>query len=134
MGLEMNIVLLMLCISFMFYLGGYPNNFSTIACSVGVQNYMPFTCPSGIGNLYAVVYGLLILLVGGTIVASFIFPNPYTLFAPWALFLLGFFAFPIGIFNELGPNGLPGEVVAFITVFYSTAYIFAVMRFASGRG
>jgi hypothetical protein len=71
-----------------------------------------------------------IILGVGVTLGVLSFPNPYLLFAPMAIFLIGFFAFPIGIFNEVG--GLPIEVSGFITIFFAFAYGMAVLGFIRG--
>jgi hypothetical protein len=156
MGQVTSIILFCLTLSFAFNLAGYPSNYTWLACAVGMSKAIGIsTCPanskicpatlvpqlapilsmftlsSTCFDFYAMLLFTFIVIIGvGTTIGLLAFPNPYLLFAPIGIFLLGFFTFPIGIFSET--NGLPVEVSGFITVFFTVAYAFAILGFIRG--
>ena len=156
MGQVTSILLFMLTLSFGFNLAGYPSNYTWLACALGMSQALGIsTCPansqicpatlvpqlasltnmfnltSTCFDFYAVFLFTIVLIIGvGTTIGLLAFPNPYLLFAPMAIFLLGFFTFPIGIFSET--NGLPVEVSGFLTMFFVVAYGMAVLGFLRG--
>jgi hypothetical protein len=156
MGNATSILLFMLTLSFGFNLAGYPSNYTWLACALGMSKALGIsTCPTnsqicpatlvpqlvpalsvfGLSStcfdFYAIFLFTCVLIIGvGTTIGLLAFPNRYLLFAPMAIFLIGFFSFPIGIFSET--NGLPVEVAGFIAMFFTVAYSFAILGFLSG--
>jgi hypothetical protein len=127
-----NSLLLMFCISFTMYLGGFPNNFTVIACHLGVGNASSYLSCAGIPSLFDTVSTFLITGAIATVIISFLFPNPYTMFLPLVVFMFGFVLFPVGIFNEA--MGFPWEISLFFSIFYAALILFALINFARGSG
>jgi len=156
MGQVTSIILFMLTLSFAFNLAGYPSNYTWLACALGMSQAIGVSscpansqiCPATIVpqlapalavfglsstcfDFYAVLLFTFVVIIGvGTTIGLLAYPNPYILFAPMAIFLIGFFSFPIGIFNEA--NGLPVEVSGFLTIFFCFAYAMAILGFIRG--
>jgi hypothetical protein len=71
--------------------------------------------------------------VTASIIAVFIqkFPDPYSLFAPVAVFMLAFMTFPTGMFNAAG-DAVPIEIKLFIGGIYMIAYMISIIEFMKG--
>jgi len=158
MGTATTIILFMITLTFCFNLAGYPSTYSDLACALGMNKYIGVSvcasrtkiCAPGVistflttgcgmfgidcscFDFYTVLLATMATIVAIGVALAFLFPNPYTLFAPIAIFLLGFFTFPIGIFNEV--SGFPIEVSGFITLFFAVAYGMAILSFIRGGG
>jgi VIT1/CCC1 family predicted Fe2+/Mn2+ transporter len=82
-------------------------------------------------DMYSVAFAFFIVLIGtGIVVVGMNFMNIFTASAVIAIFLIGFFMFPIGIFSE--GSLLPAPVSALFTLVYGAAFLFAIIVFARG--
>jgi uncharacterized membrane protein YoaK (UPF0700 family) len=85
-------------------------------------------------NLYTLLFGILVMLVGITGISMFTnkFPDPYSIFAVAGLFLLAYMTFPIGLFNALPTSSFPLPLKLFIGGYYAIAYLITFFGFYKG--
>lgn len=114
MGLGLRVFVIMVCIAFLFtfaprpcsdvealtnsYCSGFGESSSFITNVTGN--------PTNMGNFYDNFYGQIVLAAGAAVAISIFFPNPYTIFAAFALFLLAFAKIPYDIFASAASYGV----------------------------
>ena len=127
MGNVTNIIIFLLFVSFAAFILGAGAN---IEAGGSWEQYVSteFTADLSLANLG------LVLLIGGGILASAIFPNPYTTFATAFLVLYGFNKVITSLFTGLGAYyGIDSQITLLITTLLNLLLILGLIGWYRGN-
>lgn len=137
LGLGGGIILTLFAASFMLFLYGQATNnpdYNSIFFSfVGDQlsNQTAGSSAGQIGAFQTRVNAVIALTVGtGLFAFALGFPNPYSLFAPVVVFIMGFVSVPVALFNA--ESSLPLELKVFLTGIFTLLLVIAGLQMHRG--
>lgn len=137
LGLGGGIIITLFAASFMLFLYGQATNnpdYNSVFFSfVGSQlsNQSAGSSAGQIGEFQTRVNAVIALTIGtGVFAFALGFPNPYSLFAPVVVFIMGFVSVPIALFNS--ESSLPLELRAFLTGIFTILIVIAGVQMHRG--
>lgn len=126
MGFGLNIILFLFVIASVFAMMGYGN--STLYSLANATGISPDNGEINGGGAFWIQ---VLLLFGGAglILGTVFFPNPYTLFAAIAVFLL---ALVPTIYDVIATSGLPQPIMTFFSLVFGGMFLMSVIVFLKG--
>lgn len=139
MGLGLKVFVIMVCVAFFFSFAPRPCASNESGC-VGFTNYSGaigavMGNPLNPGSYYNSIHAQLLLATVVSAAAAIFFPNPFTIFAAFSLFLLNFAVIPYELLTSAASFGFSANdpLILLISGIFGLMFVIAAITWYKGN-